>query len=87
MMRSKGGKNANAAAQKDPTPAGEESYRVDRQTLTYPDKLQTTLSGYSCEIINCSLITRTLLAVIIVVSKCLSRLQYYILHHLSALLV
>ncbi|RCN35023.1 hypothetical protein ANCCAN_19121 [Ancylostoma caninum] len=43
MLRSKGGKNAAAAAQKDPTPAGEESYRVDRQTLTYPDKLQTTL--------------------------------------------
>ncbi|KAK6747576.1 hypothetical protein RB195_000646 [Necator americanus] len=44
MLRSKGGKNASAAAlQKDPTPAGEESYRVDRQTLTYPDKLQTTL--------------------------------------------
>ncbi|VDN29388.1 unnamed protein product, partial [Cylicostephanus goldi] len=42
MLRTKGGKNA-AAAQKDPAPAGEESYRVDRQTLTYPDKLQTTL--------------------------------------------
>ncbi|EYB85354.1 hypothetical protein Y032_0300g1816 [Ancylostoma ceylanicum] len=43
MLRTKGGKNAAAAAQKDPTPAGEESYRADRQTLTYPDKLQTTL--------------------------------------------
>ncbi|CAJ0604279.1 unnamed protein product [Cylicocyclus nassatus] len=42
MLRTKGGKSA-AAAQKDPAPAGDESYRVDRQTLTYPDKLQTTL--------------------------------------------
>ncbi|VDM65049.1 unnamed protein product [Strongylus vulgaris] len=42
MLRSKGGKNA-AAAQKEPAPAGEESYRADRQALTYPDKLHTTL--------------------------------------------
>ncbi|KAK6028994.1 hypothetical protein OSTOST_04900, partial [Ostertagia ostertagi] len=45
MLRSKGSKSAAAAAaaQKDPIQAGEESYRVDRQTLTYPDKLLTTL--------------------------------------------
>ncbi|KAK6041551.1 hypothetical protein COOONC_20946 [Cooperia oncophora] len=45
MLRTKGGKAAAAAAaaQKDPIQAGEESYRVDRQTLTYPDKLLTTL--------------------------------------------
>ncbi|VDL69231.1 unnamed protein product [Nippostrongylus brasiliensis] len=44
MMRSKGGKNASAAAnQKEPIHAGEESYRIDRQTLTFPDKLLTTL--------------------------------------------
>lgn len=48
MMRSKGGKSAAAvaAAQKEPIQAGEESYRVDRQTLTFPDKLLTTLSWF-----------------------------------------
>ncbi|KAK5972294.1 Membrane associated protein Hem [Trichostrongylus colubriformis] len=45
MLRSKGGKSAAAAAaaQKEPIQAGEESYRLDRQTLTYSDKLHTTL--------------------------------------------
>ncbi|KAJ1352261.1 hypothetical protein KIN20_008556 [Parelaphostrongylus tenuis] len=45
ILRSKGGKNATAllGMQKEPIQAGEESYRADRQILTYPDKLLTTL--------------------------------------------
>lgn len=49
VMQQKGsGKAAAAAAQaaKDYFIAGEESYRVDRQVLTMPDKLQTTLCKF-----------------------------------------
>ncbi|CAP24240.1 Protein CBR-GEX-3 [Caenorhabditis briggsae] len=45
VLQQKGGKAAAAAAAaaKDYFVAGEESHRVDRQALTMPDKLQTTL--------------------------------------------
>uniref|UniRef100_A0A158P906 Membrane-associated protein Hem n=1 Tax=Angiostrongylus cantonensis TaxID=6313 RepID=A0A158P906_ANGCA len=45
ILRTKGVKNAAivSGVQKEPTQAGEESYRTDRQVLTYADKLLTTL--------------------------------------------
>ncbi|CAB3410046.1 unnamed protein product [Caenorhabditis bovis] len=50
VLQQKGGKAAAAAIQaaRDVVVAGEESHRVNRQTLTLPDKLQTALLELCC---------------------------------------
>ncbi|VDM63170.1 unnamed protein product [Angiostrongylus costaricensis] len=57
ILRTKGGKNAAVVSgvQKEPTQAGEESYRTDRQVLTYADKLLTTLRVILFPAVECCL--------------------------------